>query len=182
MVAAKSHWVYEEAESGRRRGILVPIRLEPVDPPLGFGSLQAGNLIDWEGDPASLAFRQLVEAITDIKPPSRVRSFFAILRQTRAPRNRNRQLRPWSAREPRRSSTDSLCPRLKPLRRLQREWTSPRHMPVQGRQLMARSRSQSQRRTHRDRKTGPTFGRGSEANDGYLRQSGYSRLYGWRGL
>jgi hypothetical protein len=31
-----SNWVSEEADDGKRRGILIPILLDPVEPPLGF--------------------------------------------------------------------------------------------------------------------------------------------------
>jgi formylglycine-generating enzyme required for sulfatase activity len=52
-------WVLEEASEGEQRGILVPVRIENVRPPLGFRSIQAADLIDWEGKPGAPAFRRL---------------------------------------------------------------------------------------------------------------------------
>src|SRR5215469_13987552 len=40
----KSDWVREEADHARRRGILIPILIENVEPPLPFGSIQAARL------------------------------------------------------------------------------------------------------------------------------------------
>jgi hypothetical protein len=45
----KSDWVLEEADRGRRRGILIPVRIDDVEPPLGFGAIQAADLSDWDG-------------------------------------------------------------------------------------------------------------------------------------
>jgi hypothetical protein len=64
-----SPWVIEEAEEGRRRGILVPILLEVIEPPLGFRSIQAGDLTGWQPDRTSPHFEQLVQ---DIKTVLRV--------------------------------------------------------------------------------------------------------------
>ena len=43
-------WVKEEAGVGKARGALVPIRIDDVEPPLGFGLIQFADLIDWDGD------------------------------------------------------------------------------------------------------------------------------------
>ena len=43
-------WVKEEALVGKNRGILVPVKLDEVDPPLGFMMIQAANLVGWTGD------------------------------------------------------------------------------------------------------------------------------------
>jgi hypothetical protein len=43
-------WVKEEAGAGKQRGILVPVRIHDVDPPLGFGLIQAADLRFWKGD------------------------------------------------------------------------------------------------------------------------------------
>jgi hypothetical protein len=42
----KSHWVQEEADEGRERGILIPVLLEDVKPPMGFRNLQAISFSD----------------------------------------------------------------------------------------------------------------------------------------
>lgn len=43
-------WVKEEAGLGKARGILVPVRIHDVDPPLGFGLIQTADLRLWKGD------------------------------------------------------------------------------------------------------------------------------------
>ncbi|MCP4200879.1 MAG: TIR domain-containing protein [bacterium] len=61
--AIQSSWVLEEAGEARKRGVLVPLFLEDVEPPLGFRSLQAADLSKWSGDTEAPAFRQLVEGV-----------------------------------------------------------------------------------------------------------------------
>jgi hypothetical protein len=46
--SAKSKWVREEATRGAKREVLVPVLLDPVDPPLGFGGTQAIDLTSLE--------------------------------------------------------------------------------------------------------------------------------------
>jgi len=55
-----SHWVREEATDARERGVLTPVRLEPVRLPLGFRSLQTVDLLGWQGDGAHRGFGRLV--------------------------------------------------------------------------------------------------------------------------
>ena len=43
-------WVKEEAGVGKARGKLLPVRIDDVEPPLGFGLIQMAGLIDWDGD------------------------------------------------------------------------------------------------------------------------------------
>ena len=43
-------WVKEEAGVGKSRGALVPVRIDDVEPPLGFGLIQFADLINWDGD------------------------------------------------------------------------------------------------------------------------------------
>jgi TPR repeat protein len=64
--SVSSDWVRNEAEEGRRRGILTPALLEDVTLPLGFRHLQAANLSDWKLNPTHSAFAQLVESIEQI--------------------------------------------------------------------------------------------------------------------
>ncbi|NJA04989.1 SUMF1/EgtB/PvdO family nonheme iron enzyme [Methylococcaceae bacterium WWC4] len=63
-----SHWVLEEADEGRERGILVPCLLDDVKPPLGFRSIQAANLLDWHGHNESAGLKLLCEVIQDLLP------------------------------------------------------------------------------------------------------------------
>jgi TIR domain/Bacterial Ig-like domain (group 2) len=55
-----SDWVKEEAEEARAIGKLIPVLIEPVKPPVGFRSIQAADLIDWDGSRDSLGARQLI--------------------------------------------------------------------------------------------------------------------------
>jgi Stage II sporulation protein E (SpoIIE)/TIR domain/NACHT domain len=47
--ALASRWVTDEAEAAHQRGVLVPVLLEDVDPPLGFRGLRSARLMDWTG-------------------------------------------------------------------------------------------------------------------------------------
>lgn len=58
----KHPFVRDEAASGLKRGILVPLRLDGVDPPLGFGSFQIADLSDWNNNSAHPEFMRCVEA------------------------------------------------------------------------------------------------------------------------
>jgi TIR domain len=56
-------WVDEEAAEGRRRGVLIPARLDRVEPPLGFRNVQACDLSDWDGRADSPVLSPLIDAI-----------------------------------------------------------------------------------------------------------------------
>jgi hypothetical protein len=61
-----SEWVIEEADHGKNNRILVPVRIDDVHPPIGFGQIQAANLIGWTGDINNSEFYKLVKAIESI--------------------------------------------------------------------------------------------------------------------
>src|SRR5262245_37696245 len=65
-----SDWVEEEAESGKQRRILIPVLLDKVEPPFGFGTIQAANLVAWDGNHSSQTFSRLVADIAAILGPS----------------------------------------------------------------------------------------------------------------
>jgi len=44
-------FVRDEANRAKARGVLVPVLIDPVTPPLGFGELQAIDLKRWKGSP-----------------------------------------------------------------------------------------------------------------------------------
>jgi TIR domain-containing protein len=68
----ESGWVQEEADDANRRGILVPVLIENVQPPIGFRSIQAAHLENWNGTEPTQAFRRLIADITAlIGPPSK---------------------------------------------------------------------------------------------------------------
>ena len=59
-------WVKEEAGVGKSRGILLPIRIDDVDPPLGFSLIQMGDLIGWSGDTKDSHWRLVLAALRAI--------------------------------------------------------------------------------------------------------------------
>ncbi|MDX2235978.1 MAG: toll/interleukin-1 receptor domain-containing protein [Hyphomonadaceae bacterium] len=64
-------WVMEEATHGLRRRILAPVRLDLVEPPLGFGEVQYADLAAWDGaaaDPRFAHFLAVVKAIAAAEP------------------------------------------------------------------------------------------------------------------
>lgn len=65
----KSDWVKEEATIGKRRRILVPALIDSVEPPFGFGLIQAADLTDWNGNISHAGFKGFLGAISDIFQP-----------------------------------------------------------------------------------------------------------------
>jgi len=58
-----SESVIEEAVIAKKRGVLVPLRIDDIGPPLGFSLIQSPNLSDWKNRSTHPAFQQLVAAI-----------------------------------------------------------------------------------------------------------------------
>jgi TolB-like protein len=58
-----SDWVRDEAMVARDRGRIVPVRIDPVTAPLGFGQYHMVDLGGWAGDRTAASFRGLIEAI-----------------------------------------------------------------------------------------------------------------------
>jgi hypothetical protein len=67
-----SNWVAEEADEGKRRGNLVPILLDAVEPPMGFRSIQAADLSDWSPGADSPRFAKFLEDVQAFLPGSPV--------------------------------------------------------------------------------------------------------------
>jgi hypothetical protein len=59
----ESGWVQDEADDANRRGVLVPILIEKVEPPMGFRSIQAAHLENWDGTEPTQAFHRLIADI-----------------------------------------------------------------------------------------------------------------------
>ena len=55
--------VIEEAQVAKMKGVLVPLRIDTVDPPLGFGLIQASDLSDWKNETYDSDLLQLVNAV-----------------------------------------------------------------------------------------------------------------------
>jgi formylglycine-generating enzyme required for sulfatase activity len=62
----KSDWVRDEAERGKRRSILVPVLIDDVDIPLGFGRFQAAQLFDLDEMESNEEFERLSGSIAGI--------------------------------------------------------------------------------------------------------------------
>jgi hypothetical protein len=65
-----SSWVQEEADRGRERNILIPILIDNVKPPLGFGAIQAADLVSWEPTQSSPEFEKLISDLSANLGPS----------------------------------------------------------------------------------------------------------------
>jgi hypothetical protein len=68
--SSESNWVHDEADDAKRRGVLVPVRIESVEPPIGFRSYQTADLSDWNGTEETRAFRKLTLDIGALIGPS----------------------------------------------------------------------------------------------------------------
>jgi formylglycine-generating enzyme required for sulfatase activity len=58
-----SDYVLEEAEYGKRKGILVPAFIERVDFPYGFSRIQTADLVGWAGEPDHPGLAQILDAL-----------------------------------------------------------------------------------------------------------------------
>jgi tetratricopeptide (TPR) repeat protein len=69
--SVESEWVLQEASLGRKRHILVPVRIEieDADLPLGFGEVQTADLGSWNGAAAAPALLELCQGITGLTGP-----------------------------------------------------------------------------------------------------------------
>jgi hypothetical protein len=79
-----SDWVKSEASEGRARGILLPVLIEEVTPPLEFRRIQAVRLIDWGAASPHPEFDRLVDDVARVLnraplpiPPNSPRKRFA---------------------------------------------------------------------------------------------------------
>jgi hypothetical protein len=59
----KSEWVREEANKAKKRGVMLPVRLDHNVPPFGFSEYQAADFSQWQGDTTSPAFQSLAAAV-----------------------------------------------------------------------------------------------------------------------
>lgn len=56
-------FVRDEATRALRRGAYLPVRIDPVEPPLGFGETQAISLIGWKSDRSDPQYAALLAAV-----------------------------------------------------------------------------------------------------------------------
>lgn len=62
-VAPKGRFVRDEATRAQRKGTYLPIRIDKVEPPLGFGELQVVSLQGWKGDRDDPRYHWLLSAV-----------------------------------------------------------------------------------------------------------------------
>lgn len=62
-VGPAGRFVRDEASRALSRGVYLPVKLDKVDPPLGFGESQALSLVRWKGDRSAAAYRALLAAV-----------------------------------------------------------------------------------------------------------------------
>ena len=62
-VGPEGEFVRDEAALAKRRGIYLPILLDPIEPPLGFREIQAISLRGWRKGVSDPCFRVLADAI-----------------------------------------------------------------------------------------------------------------------
>ncbi|MBX3516637.1 MAG: toll/interleukin-1 receptor domain-containing protein [Rhodospirillales bacterium] len=58
-------FVTDEAELGKRQNKLIPVLIDPIEPPLGFGLRQCVNLVGWEGEWEHPDYQILLRAINE---------------------------------------------------------------------------------------------------------------------
>jgi len=58
-----SPWVLEEAELGKERDALIPVRFDAVSPPLGFRAVQSADLSKWSGSDRDPGFLDLLSSV-----------------------------------------------------------------------------------------------------------------------
>jgi hypothetical protein len=72
--SVRKRWVREEASKAADRQVLVPVRIDAVEPPFGFSRFHAASLIDWDGSPSAAELGNLVNAIAALVRPAQVDS------------------------------------------------------------------------------------------------------------
>ncbi len=61
--SVRSSFVRDECSRAVRQNKLVPVRIEDVELPLGFGQLHTLDLLEWEGDSDDAAFQKLLQGV-----------------------------------------------------------------------------------------------------------------------
>ena len=64
--AAKSQWVFSEANRAREDGKLVQLTVDSARLPMPFDSIQCADMAGWSGDAASPSWRKVVASVADL--------------------------------------------------------------------------------------------------------------------
>jgi len=62
-VGSAGHFVQDEASRAKRRGVYLPVAIDPVEPPLGFGQDHSLTLIGWRGSRRDPRFGDILAAV-----------------------------------------------------------------------------------------------------------------------
>ena len=62
-VSAAGEFVHDEAARAKARGVLLPVRIHPVLPPVGFGERQGLDLVNWTGQPKDPRVADVIAAV-----------------------------------------------------------------------------------------------------------------------
>lgn len=62
-VGPQGQFVHDEATRAQRRGAYLPVLVDAVEPPLGFGEVQALPLAGWKGDRADARYQNVLAAV-----------------------------------------------------------------------------------------------------------------------
>lgn len=73
-VGADGRFVRDEANRAQRRGTYIPIRIDDVEPPLGFGEIHAVSIQGWKGSRTDGRYRKLLQAVRAVMAGKRPRS------------------------------------------------------------------------------------------------------------
>ncbi len=62
-VGPEGEFVHDEASYAKRRGVYLPVRIDAVQPPLGFGQIHALPLLKWRGGRDNADYLKLLDAV-----------------------------------------------------------------------------------------------------------------------
>ena len=68
-VGPDGNFVRDEAARAQKRHVYVPVLIDSVNPPLGFGESQAASLRGWKGDRSDERYRAVLSAVNRIAGP-----------------------------------------------------------------------------------------------------------------
>ena len=91
-VGPEGEFVHDEASHAKRRGVYLPVRIDAVQPPIGFGQIQAMPLLRWRGDRSDPGYLKIVDAVRGVVSGEHRASAGAA---PRAIRSRPTSPRPW---------------------------------------------------------------------------------------
>src|SRR5690606_14532209 len=63
-LSANAQWVLDEADEGKRRGVLLPLLIDDVEIPYGFRQIEAARLVGWSGEADHPGGKGVLEAVT----------------------------------------------------------------------------------------------------------------------